>query len=1031
MNVRIQSRTTVCAAIALLALATRPALGANFPEVEPNESKALATANGTITLAPGDTLSGTTTGSSTVAGATSLDQFRIRTETAPFGLYKYQLAITTAGTAGHAGTIRGLTQTSGVIGTGDTTFQTSSTLTTPARMNQWYDFGGGGELYYRITGTASTTGAYTSTLTRTQITPLTGPTLNPGPITISTIGQTTSDTEIWVYDSTGAPIADFGNDDESVAGGGTGVTTQSLLTRTFTPGTYYAAISNIEMGNNLASPADDDYRNGLVVDFANVTVCSSTSTNLVMNPKFTDSAGTTTVTATKAAAYDIVWIQFTVAVPTTPTGSGSFSPSTVAQGCQTELSVEVTPAPGQPNNEIVSVTADLTSINASLPGSFALTDGGAGTWTGTVSVPGDTTIGAKIVTCTITDAGARVGTCQATATVSAYLSMTGSAAPNQVVNGASTTLSAVVNQAAGACTASSGMTVIADLSTIGGSASQALTDSGDGINFSFLAAVSATDGAKTLPVTAMDAEGRTANASIALTVGYCTASHASVDCTGGDEYISNVTVGSINNSSSCVVSPAYEDYTAQSTDMSPDTMVPISVTVSEWFSTTDRVSVFCDWNQNLVLDEPGEVTVLTDGGAPNHIYSGNISVPAGAMLGATRMRVRLAFAVPTACGTSGTGFGNIEDYTVVVSPPINPIVTNPLANPASGGVGTTTQLTANVALATPPFPINSVVVDLTNIGGAAGVQMFDDGAHGDGGVGDGLYGISATVQVGASPGPKLLQVTATDSNAGVGMANIAFHVCDSDTTGCTGFPQPFDGTAGLPTCWVSVNNSPGGPGTNPNWNMTDGAATFPPHSGTGFVAANFNSATGANDISNYLMSPIIPAMKNGDHIKFWTRSINSTFPDRMSVLISTNGGCTSPADFQANPALLVINPTLTVGGYPGAWTEFDVEVTGVTGTVSGRFAFWYNVPNAGPDGTASDYIGVDDVDYIVATTACSCLGDTSADLTVNGLDVSSFTACVLSGGGGCGCADMDHSTTVDLNDIPGFISALLDGNCGP
>src|SRR5690606_12981517 len=112
-----------------------------YPEIEPNETKAQATVNGVITLVAGDKLNGTTTGTSTVTpGLASADTWHIKTGPLPAGIYRHTLAITTAGTAGHSGTIRGLNQTSGAglpgtIGTTDSSFQSSSTTSTPARAN--------------------------------------------------------------------------------------------------------------------------------------------------------------------------------------------------------------------------------------------------------------------------------------------------------------------------------------------------------------------------------------------------------------------------------------------------------------------------------------------------------------------------------------------------------------------------------------------------------------------------------------------------------------------------------------------------------------------------------------------------------------------------------------------------------------------------------------------------------------------------------------------------------------------------------
>jgi len=208
------------------------------------------------------------------------------------------------------------------------------------------------------------------------------------------------------------------------------------------------------------------------------------------------------------------------------------------------------------------------------------------------------------------------------------------------------------------------------------------------------------------------------------------------------------------------------------------------------------------------------------------------------------------------------------------------------------------------------------------------------------------------------------------------------------------FPQGFEGPAGLvtplPTGWVTLNVSPGGPGTNPDWQQRTDGAVFTSHGGIGYAFANFNSSTGTNPISNYMMTPEV-TLENGAIIRFWTRGpTGSGFPDRMVLTYSTNGASTNPADF-ANIGnvtfhnLVDINPTLTVGGYPEVWTQFvSPPLTGLAGPTQGRIAFWYFVQtSAGPLGVNSNYIGVDDVEYIPpgATTGACCTGAGSCSQT--------------------------------------------------
>jgi len=138
-------------------------------------------------------------------------------------------------------------------------------------------------------------------------------------------------------------------------------------------------------------------------------------------------------------------------------------------------------------------------------------------------------------------------------------------------------------------------------------------------------------------------------------------------------------------------------------------------------------------------------------------------------------------------------------------------------------------------------------------------------------------------------------------------------------------------------------------------------SVFAPNSGAGQANANFNNTTGTNTINNFLMSPVV-TFNNGDTISFWTRTVASpAFPDRLRLVMSTNGASTAVGDFST--VLVSVNETLTLAGYPNTWTQFTGTVSGLGGPTSGRFAFNYNVTGGGPSGNNSDFIGIDDVTY--------------------------------------------------------------------
>src|ERR1043165_5393537 len=309
-------------ALATVGMAAPAFAQTGFAEVEPNETKAQATP--VAGMVSGDTITGNTIGTSASPGPASVDYFRIKTAPLTAGIYRHRLTLTTAGTAGHVGNIRGLAQSSGVpTPNSDTAVQVSSANSTPPRFNQWYGFGREEELYYRVNGGATTTADYTATLETTPVAPVpiaTG--FAVGSLTITTVGQTgatQTDTDLWVYDSNLSPIVGFGNDDET-----SGITHGSTLTRTFAAGPYYLAISNYNTCNNLGSPPDDAYGQGAVTDFPNLLVNSAALVGATLDVSFriSDSAQTSVFTsAIKTGSFDVFWYTITVG---SSTGGGCY-----------------------------------------------------------------------------------------------------------------------------------------------------------------------------------------------------------------------------------------------------------------------------------------------------------------------------------------------------------------------------------------------------------------------------------------------------------------------------------------------------------------------------------------------------------------------------------------------------------------------------------------------------------------------------------------------------------------------------------
>lgn len=169
--------------------------------------------------------------------------------------------------------------------------------------------------------------------------------------------------------------------------------------------------------------------------------------------------------------------------------------------------------------------------------------------------------------------------------------------------------------------------------------------------------------------------------------------------------------------------------------------------------------------------------------------------------------------------------------------------------------------------------------------------------------------------------------------------------------------------------WIRTNNSSpvgtnswfqGNPGVFPAFNGADSA----------YIAANYNSTAGTGTISNWLISPTVTVF-DGGVLEFATRTNTSLpqniAPDRLEVYLSTgvgsNVGTTASSVGTFSTQLVTVNANLTTSGYPTVWTVYTATLSGITGTVSGRFGFRYHVPSAGPTGTNSSYIGIDGVKF--------------------------------------------------------------------
>lgn len=196
----------------------------------------------------------------------------------------------------------------------------------------------------------------------------------------------------------------------------------------------------------------------------------------------------------------------------------------------------------------------------------------------------------------------------------------------------------------------------------------------------------------------------------------------------------------------------------------------------------------------------------------------------------------------------------------------------------------------------------------------------------------------------------------------------------------TSFSEGFEGASLSASGWTTVNRS-----TTPNsagvWRLGTAivdSANNPvvlPYDGSQFAVVSWNSSNSTSSsavLSNWMLSPLITGLDNGDTFSFWTTTTPaSAYPDRLEVRLSTAGSSTnvgttttSVGDFTT--VLLTINSALSVGGYPEDWTQYTVTLSGLAAPVDGRIAFRYFVTSGGPNGANSNIIGVDNFSYTAA-----------------------------------------------------------------
>jgi hypothetical protein len=267
----------------------------------------------------------------------------------------------------------------------------------------------------------------------------------------------------------------------------------------------------------------------------NLNTVIPNATKLYLAWNYSVNSGIVTTNAQALGIDNVSVLGINPSQPINPSGVGTANPATVNPMGTTLLTVAVTPGSNPPSTAH-TVRVNLTSIGGSPTQQF-FDDGTNGdlvagdnifSFNATVAI--GTSGGLKTLPFTITETApsnrTANGSISLTVIPSTNPSGSGMANPNSVLPTENSVLTVSVTP--GTNPASTGMVVRTDLSSIGGSGLQLFFDdgvsggdavAGDNV-FTYTATVDqgATAGAKSLPFTILDAQGRSSSGSLALTV---------------------------------------------------------------------------------------------------------------------------------------------------------------------------------------------------------------------------------------------------------------------------------------------------------------------------------------------------------------------------------------------------------------------------------------------------------------------------------------------------------------------------------
>ncbi|RMG63591.1 MAG: CHRD domain-containing protein [Calditrichaeota bacterium] len=163
------------------------------------------------------------------------------------------------------------------------------------------------------------------------------------------------------------------------------------------------------------------------------------------------------------------------------------------------------------------------------------------------------------------------------------------------------------------------------------------------------------------------------------------------------------------------------------------------------------------------------------------------------------------------------------------------------------------------------------------------------------------------------------------------------------------FEETFNDTT-PPPGWIVVDND----GSGDSWDFVQGldfggGQVVNPQAGQSFWWGAFGDANASGLIDEWLISPQIQGIEEGDVLSFYAGAVGGNFPDSLKVWVSTTD--TSLSSFTEIAYFEVPGPI-------GSWTKFEFDLTPFAGNDI-YVAVNYYIVDGGPFGNNSDNVWVD------------------------------------------------------------------------